>query len=239
MRRRMLHFAPFDVTRPSAAPRAFGSDAGAHAQAPSPMALPAADPTRQLKHRRAIDVQVYACGGGLWQVDATLTDTKTRDVTMVSGTRPAGTPIHEMLLRVVVDQSLTIVDAGSETRWMPYTGFCERHGAEPGDAYGRLKGLNLMRGFRAALRERLGGVLGCTHISELAQVLPTAVIQAFAGEVLDTRGSAPDAQRPFQIDRCHALRSDGEVVRTYYPRWVHQPGAKLGNDNEPASAPST
>ena len=199
------------------------------------MALPAAVSTRQLKHRRAIDVQVFACGDGLWQVDATLTDTKTRDVPMVSGIRPAGTPIHEMLLRVVVDRSLTIVEAGSETRWMPYTGFCDRHGdkhgAEQGDAYEQLKGLNLMRGFRAALRERLGGVLGCTHISELAQVLPTAVIQAFAGEVIDTHGTAPEAQRPFQIDRCHALRSEGEVVRTYYPRWFRQPDAKLGEDN--------
>ena len=43
------------------------------------MPLPPAAPDRMLKHRRSIDVQVYARGNGLWEVDARLTDTKTRD----------------------------------------------------------------------------------------------------------------------------------------------------------------
>ena len=188
------------------------------------MTLPQAAATRQLKHRRQIDVQVFARGNGLWEVDALLIDTKTRAATMLDGPRPAGTPIHEMLLRLVVNEQLDVLEAGSETRWMPYTGTCDRHQ----DAYRQLVGLNLLRNFRKALRERLGGVLGCTHITELAQVLPTAVVQAFAGEVIDTRGTAEGASQPFQIDRCHALRSDGEVVRLHYPRWyrpVAQPAA--------------
>ena len=179
------------------------------------MTLPQAAATRQLKHRRQIEVQVFARGNGLWEVDALLIDTKTRAATMLDGPRPAGTPIHEMLLRLVVNERFDVLDAGSETRWMPYTGTCGEHH----DAYARLVGLNLLRNFRQALRERLGGVLGCTHITELAQVLPTAVVQAFVGEVIDTRGTAEGASKPFQIDRCHALRSDGEVVRLHYPRW--------------------
>ena len=47
----------------------------------------------------------------------------------------------------------------------------------------------------------------------------TAVVQAFDGDVLDTREDSALGERPFQIDRCHALRSDGEAVRAYYPRW--------------------
>ena len=50
-------------------------------------------------------------------------------------------------------------------------------------------------------------------------MLPTAVVQAFAGKVLDTREDSGSDSEPFQIDRCHALRSDGPVVRTFYPRW--------------------
>ena len=118
-----------------------------------------------------------------------------------------------MLLRIVVNEQLDIVEAGSETRWMPYPGHCDDHD----DAYASLVGLNLLKGFRQAVKERLGGVAGCTHITELTQVLPTAVIQAFAGEVIDTREDS--ASRPFQIDRCHALRSDGAAVKIFYPRW--------------------
>jgi hypothetical protein len=103
---------------------------------------------------------------------------------------------------------------------MPYTGTCNDHD----DAYGALVGMNLLQNFRHALRQKLGGVLGCTHITELAQTLPTAVIQAFAGEVIDTRGTAEDSKQPFQIDRCHALRADGDIVRVHHPRW-YRPAA--------------
>jgi hypothetical protein len=201
------------------------------------MPLPPAAPTRQLKHRRQIDVQVYSRGDGLWEVDATLTDAKTRDTRMATGVRPAGQPIHDMLLRLVVTEQFDIVQAGSDTRWMPYEEACGKHG----DVYGRLVGLNLMQNFRAALRERVGGVLGCTHLTELAQVLPTAVVQAFAGEVIDTQGRADNAQRPFQIDRCHALRADGETVRQYYPRWHTRPAQNpptRPTQTEPASQES-
>ena len=179
------------------------------------MALPTAAPERELKHRRSIDVQIFARGNGLWEVDAHITDVRTRDAHMVNGVLPAGRPIHAMLLRLVVDERMNVVEAGAQTDAMPYPGQCNAYG----DMYGRLVGLNLLKGFRHAVRERLGGVQGCTHITELTQVLPTAVVQAFAGEVIDTHGASETSQQPFQIDRCHALRADGPTVQTYYPRW--------------------
>jgi hypothetical protein len=184
------------------------------------MALPTASPERQLKHRRNIDVQIYSRGNGLWEVDAHITDVRSSDTTMSFGVLPAGEPIHDMLLRLVVDERFNVVEAGAETRAMPYRGHCDAYGDESGgDIYGRLVGLNLMKGFRHAVNERLGGTQGCTHITELSWVLPTAVVQAFAGEVIDTRGANNGSQQPFQIDRCHALRADGPAVRTFYPRW--------------------
>lgn len=191
------------------------------------MAQPAPDPQRQLKHRRNIDVAVYARPDGLWEVEARLVDTKTRDVVLAGETRRAGDPVHDMTLHLVVDTRFNILAAAARTDGMPYPGQCNAYG----DAYGRLVGLNLLKGFRQAVKERLGGVQGCTHITELTQVLPTAVIQAFAGEVLDTQEGAagPSDHPPFQIDRCHALRSDGEVVRQFYPRWYRPQEA------EPAS----
>jgi hypothetical protein len=184
------------------------------------MPLPPAPAQRQLIHRRQIDVQVFSRDDGLWEAEARLSDVKTRDSRLAIGIRPAGDPIHDMLLRVVVDLDLNVVAAGAESLAVPYPGHCNEHG----DTYGRLVGLNLLRGFRRALRERVGGALGCTHITELAQVLPTAVVQAMAGIVIDTRGDSDAAGRPFQIDRCHALRSDGPAVQAHYPRW-YRPAA--------------
>jgi Protein of unknown function (DUF2889) len=198
------------------------------------MALPTAAPERQLKHRRSIDVQVFARGNGLWEVDARITDVKTRDAILANQVRRAGDPIHDMLLRIVVDEQCNILDAGSLSNSMPYVGRCDDHG----DAYRQLIGLNLLKSFRRELMSRLGGARGCTHLTELAQVLPTAVVQAFAGEVLDTDGQDPDAQQPFQIDRCHALRADGAVVQEFYPRWYRRPDpSSPGRATQPAAIP--
>ncbi len=193
------------------------------------MALPPAALTRTLQHRRSIAIEVFARGDGLWEVDAQLTDLRTRASTLASGAPPAGQPIHDMLLRLVVDERFNIVEAGAETRAMPYPGMCNDHG----DAYARLAGLNLMHRFRQGVKQRLGGVLGCTHITEMTQDLPTAVVQAFAGTVIDTRGDADTAEQPFQIDRCHALRADGEAVRIHYPRWYRQGTVSSGPDTAP------
>jgi hypothetical protein len=74
----------------------------------------------------------------------------------------------------------------------------------------------------------LSGIEGCTHLTELAPILPTAAVQAFAGEVFKTRDSADanvdrPSTKPFQLDRCHALRTDGPAVAKYYPRWAIKP----------------
>ena len=199
------------------------------------MALPTAASERELKHRRSIDVQIYARGNGLWEVDARITDVRPQETRMVTGMLPAGAPIHDMLLRLVVDERFNVIEAGAQTSVMPYPGECDNYG----DVYGRLVGLNLMEGFRQAVKERLGGVQGCTHITELTQVLPTAVVQAFAGEVIDTHGASESSRQPFQIDRCHALRADGLTVKTYYPRWYRSPksGAPVTSETESRDPP--
>ena len=197
------------------------------------MALPIAAPERQLSHQRSIDVSVFSRGTGLWEVDATVRDVRAQDASTATGVLPAGQPIHDMLLRLVVDEQFNVIEAGARTDARPYPGACENHG----DTYGQLVGLNLMRGFRRAVRERVGGVKGCTHITELSQVLPTAVMQAFAGHVVDVRGREADSTQPMQIDGCHALRADGAVVATYYPRWHRDPGRPAAVTPTPVPKP--
>jgi hypothetical protein len=174
---------------------------------------------RSLRHTRAIQVQAYARDDGLWDLDATISDIKERDIMLASGLRPGGQPIHNLKLRVTIDRELTIVDAEAASDAVPYPGFCDTIGP----AYKKLIGLSLMKHFRLHLKDRLSGVLGCTHLTELAQVLPTAAIQAYANDVFQTRDGTDDegaTERPFQIDGCHALRADGPAVMKYYPRWV-------------------
>jgi hypothetical protein len=182
--------------------------------------MPLSSPVpRQLRHTRAITVEAYARDDGLWDLDARINDVKVRDIVLASGVREGGKPVHDLKLRVTIDRDFTIVDAEAASDSVPYPGFCDTIGA----AYKKLIGLSLMKHFRLHLKDRLSGVLGCTHLTELAQVLPTAAIQAYANDVFQARDGVDEddsPDRPFQIDRCHALRADGPAVATFYPRWA-------------------
>jgi hypothetical protein len=181
---------------------------------------------RALRHTRTINVEAYARDDGLWDIDAHITDVKTRDTKLGSGIRPAGAPVHDLWLRLTIDIHMNVVDAEAVSEKVPYVGYCDTIGP----AYKKLIGLNLAKGFRHGVKERLSGIKGCTHLTELSQVLPTAAIQAFAGEVVDTHGGDQVDQqnrKPFQLDRCHALRTDGPAVAKYYPRWAVIPAAEV------------
>lgn len=179
---------------------------------------------RTLRHTRAITAEAFLRDDGLWDLEARLVDTKPRDLKLLTGVlRPQGTPLHELWLRVTIDTDFNIVDAAASSDWTPYPGCCES--IEP--AYRKLIGLNLLQQFRAAVRSRLGGTSGCTHLTELCSVLPTTAFQAFAGEVIrvnDTPESVATVPPP-QLNGCHALAFGGDAVREFFPRWYgHQPG---------------
>jgi Protein of unknown function (DUF2889) len=181
---------------------------------------------RKLVHTRKVETQVFRRDDGLWDIEASLTDIKTDDAALPSGTRRGGEPMHNMVLSITVDLAFNVVAASARSLSTPYPEHCP----QAAGGYHRLVGLNLVQGFRRAVKERLGGIEGCTHITELSQFLPTAAIQAFAGEAdtfatikaaLNT-GESPKgepADKHFQIDRCHALRSSGPAVQLYFPTW--------------------
>jgi len=171
---------------------------------------------RKLRHTRAITVEAFARDDGLWDLDACIRDIKAYDIVLPSGPRPGGLPVHDLKLRVTIDRDMNIVDAESASDAVPYPGFCDTIAP----AYKKLIGLSLLKHFRLHLKDRLSGVLGCTHLTELAQVLPTAAIQAFADDAMANRSEDASAERPYELDRCHALRLDGPAVEQYYPRWA-------------------
>jgi hypothetical protein len=204
---------------------------------------------RQLRHQRAIRAVAYEREDGLWDIDACLTDHKPRDVPLAAGVRPNGLPIHELWLRITIDRKLNVVDAEASSDWVPYDGQCQN--VQP--AYRALIGLNLLQNFRREAGRLLAGTAGCTHLTEMLGVLPTAAIQAFVGEVWDTSNGSPGEEPgpelgktaggneaagekpPFQLGRCHTLRFDGEAVKQFYPRWYGHVPRSIERDKEAAS----
>ncbi|MBC8023893.1 MAG: DUF2889 domain-containing protein [Burkholderiales bacterium] len=165
---------------------------------------------REPLHRRTIEINGYKREDGLYDIEGHLVDTKPYDFKLAAGVRPASEPIHGMWLRITVDRTLTIVDAAAEMDAMPYVDYCNQ--IVP--AYRKLVGLAIRPGYHGAVTELLGGIRGCTHITELAGALATAAFQTMAGQRMQD-----PAKRPFQLDRCHALDATKPAVARYYPQW--------------------
>jgi len=176
------------------------------------MPLPVTEVERELLHTRRIRYEGYKRADGLWDIEAHLTDIKNHDYQLKTGVRRAGQPVHSMWLRLTIDRKFNVVDAAASSEAVPYPGGCETIAP----AYRALVGLNLVRHFRLKANELLGGVRGCTHLTEMLAGMPTAAIQSFAGEMKEEQD---DGSKPFQLDQCHALETSTETVRVWYPKW--------------------
>ena len=176
------------------------------------MSLQVTEVERELLHTRRVRYEGYKRADGLWDIEAHLTDIKNHDYHLKTGVRRAGQPVHSMWLRLTIDRKFNVVDAAASSEAVPYPGGCETIAP----AYRALVGLNLVRHFRLKASELLGGVRGCTHLTEMLAGMPTAAIQSFAGEMKEEQD---DGSKPFQLDQCHALETSGETVRVWYPKW--------------------
>lgn len=183
--------------------------------------MPLSEPScsRKPMHNRSIQVHSFERDDGLWDVEAELIDSKAYDFTRSSGVvRHAGEAFHHMHMRVTIDASYLIHDAVVTYDAAPFGERC----TSISDQYRDLIGMNLLKNFRQQVKERFARTDGCTHMTELAAVLPTAAVQTMTGQ---RRGNKDSTKRPFQLDGCHAWRLDGEVTKEHYPQWYVLPSS--------------
>ena len=202
------------VLRPIVALRPPGGRPGGRPTAPQTdrTPMPLTPPVqRERLHTRSVVGDGYQRSDGMFDLEARLVDTKSHPYPLMSGVREPGEPIHDLWIRVTIDRDCTIHAVDASMPSIPYPGGCERGEA----VYQKLVGANLLHGFRRLVTDRLGGVHGCTHLTEVVGSLPTLAVQMFAGLVREIEGT----DKPFQLDRCHALDTRSETVHRYYPQW--------------------
>jgi hypothetical protein len=186
------------------------------------MGLSAPAPREPVHHRR-IDCRGYRREDGLWDIEGHLTDTKAYPFeNSWRGQIPPGEPLHDMWLRLTVDDQLTVIEAEAVTAAGPYA-VCPA--ITP--AFSKLEGLRIGPGWRRAVQARLGGVQGCTHLVELLGPLATTAFQTVYPLRPRRAPGGADKRPPPHLGSCHALARDGEVVRRHHPRWYT--GADAGS----------
>ena len=181
--------------------------------------MPLSAPThRTALHFRNIECHGYRRGDGLFDVEGRVTDSKTYDFpNQFRGEIKAGENIHNMSLRLTLDENLVIheVEAGFES--YPY-----RICPDIAPAFDSLKGLKIGPGWTVKVRALLGKTKGCTHLTELLGPVSTVAFQTIiparqreekeAGNKDETQPS-----KPLQLNSCHAYADDSDVVRKHWP----------------------
>lgn len=183
--------------------------------------MPLSKPTgRALLHARDITIRGYQRSDGRFDIEAHLVDTKSYSFPNEDrGEIPAGEPLHEMWLRLTVDENLVIEASEAVTEHGPYA-ICPA--AAPN--FARLAGLRIGRGFLKAAAERVGGVAGCTHLRELLQQMGTTAIQTLYSVRIEQEEAEDAAGRaPRMLNSCYAYAADGPVVRRRWPKFYTGP----------------
>jgi hypothetical protein len=135
----------------------------------------------------------------------------------------AGEPLHEMWIRLTVNDQFYILDAEASTDAAPFN-LCPAITSR----YQQLIGIRIGPGWSLKLRELFNGVQGCTHMTELLGPVATTMFQTVYGQHYDEDDvkQPQDRSPPPVLNTCHALSSDSPVIKKRWPK------AYSGTDRE-------
>ena len=192
---------------------------------------------RQHLHTRRVTCQGFFRADGLWDIEGRITDEKSYEhANEWRGPLKPGDFVHDMSIRLTLNDRFTIVDVEAVTDKSPY-----RICGDVAPDFKKLIGLRIGGGFHREVRARLGGVHGCTHIVELLGPVATTAFQTVSsGKARElerahrakndpaSRVAAPSKPRrkPSVIDTCHAWAAGGAVVKRWAPDFYTGPDAE-------------
>ena len=190
--------------------------------------MPLSQPAPRVKrHNRTIELEGFERDDGLWDIEGHLVDVKGYAFHNAwRGEITAGTPVHEMWIRLTVDDTFTVRDVEAALDAGPH-----QPCPEITPAYRVLIGETNKPGWNQRVRKLLGGVRGCVHLVEMLGPVGTIAYQtirpllgrktqargADAAGTADTAGASH--KPPARIDTCHAMRSDGPLVKERWPEF--------------------
>jgi hypothetical protein len=171
--------------------------------------------SRRELHRRQVDSRFYERSDGLYEVEASLVDTKSEPFLGLLATAPIapGDALHDIVVTLMLDEAMVVLQARLEMRSTPF----KRCGGVV-DTMAPLRGLQIGTGWNRQVRERLGGSASCAHVVELLSQMATTAYQGLSARRMP-RMHLPESEplRRARVDSCYAFAANGEVVGALWP----------------------
>jgi Protein of unknown function (DUF2889) len=178
------------------------------------MPLPVPVARREI-HHRAIDMKAYAREDGLYDIEAHLVDRKPFAFQRISTPEPlpAGQPLHDMWIRLTVDDQYFVrgIEAASDVT--PY-GLCK----EAESTLAVLIGERIASGWSSKVKQRLRGAASCTHLMEMLIPMATTAFQGIRALERDHTVPVDPATVKVDLDSCYAYARHRDVVKLYWPQ---------------------
>ncbi len=167
----------------------------------------------KLVHTRKIEIHTYDLGDHRVLVEGKLADTRIPQ-------SPAGEPesgpvlVHHLIARIWVQgPDLTISAVEAEMDQIPRE-MCPE--ILPGMQ--KLVGLKVITGFTQRVKDLIGDVKGCSHLTSLFLTLGPVAVQGYWA-AYGRRPGARSLENPAVsrvLDSCHVWRKDGPYVRSLF-----------------------
>ncbi|MCA8929686.1 MAG: DUF2889 domain-containing protein [Alphaproteobacteria bacterium] len=189
-----------------------------------PSGLSEASAGRTPLHTRKVECQGYLREDGLFDIEGHITDTKPYPFdNHHRGTVEPGDPVHDMLVRITVDETLTIVAAEAFSQKTPYA-ICPLAALN----FRRLAGIRIGPGYMRKVKALYGRDQGCTHILELLYPLGTTAFQTVFPYLeyrrrLDGVSEGESMENERLLNSCYAFSSRRSVVRELWPEKYEGP----------------
>lgn len=188
-----------------------------------PADMPLPEPAaRQAIHSRTVSCEGFQRDDGLWDIDARMVDTKTYGFPNHDrGRIEAGEALHDIRLRLTLDERYLIHEVQASIDDSPFHVCSAAVGGMR-----QLIGLRIEKGWMREVRRRVGGTRGCTHLIELLGPLATTAFQTMHKQRSEGSPKVESQTKPVILDTCHALASDGPVVKRQWPDFYTGPDSQ-------------
>lgn len=178
------------------------------------MALTKPHPRKHF-HTRNIKCRGFKRDDGLWDIEGRIIDTKTYSFENFDrGGVASGEAIHDMEIRLTLDDDLVVQKAEASTQSSPYS-IC----GDMNKIFSTLKGAAIKPGWRREVIKRMGGVKGCVHLTDLV----TGPLAVTAHQTIHTakerRKKAAPGMKPPQLNTCHAYDQRSDIVKRIWPEF--------------------
>ena len=168
-------------------------------------------------HTRKIDIQTFETGPGAIVVEGTLKDDRLFATFPMAGDRRPPGIVHHLTIRLhVTGPDLTIEGVEVE---MPTVPRKDCHDTQ--SSLDQIRGMRIAAGFTEAVKARIGGAAGCTHLTALLLAMAPAAVQGFwaaASRKAIDPALYGDRAVTLLTDTCRVWRRDGPLLAEFKRR---------------------